>query len=86
MVLLEDKVATDECPFCGTHLENKPEAVEGMLPPESLIPFRLDLRDARESFTKWLHSLWFAPTEAQDARHPRANSTASTSRTGRTTR
>ncbi len=48
MVLLEDKVVTDKCPFCGTHLENKPEAVEGMLPPESLIPFKLDLRDARE--------------------------------------
>jgi predicted RNA-binding Zn-ribbon protein involved in translation (DUF1610 family) len=63
MVLLEDKVVTDECPFCGTHLENKPEAVEGMLSPESLIPFRLDLRDARESFTKWLYGLWFAPTK-----------------------
>ena len=33
MVLLEDKVVTDKCPFCSTHLENKPEAVEGMLPP-----------------------------------------------------
>ncbi|MCI0703394.1 MAG: hypothetical protein L0241_20130, partial [Planctomycetia bacterium] len=63
MVLLEDKVVTDECPFCSTHLENKPEAVEGMLPPESLIPFRVDLRHARESFDKWLHGLWFAPTE-----------------------
>jgi DNA-directed RNA polymerase subunit RPC12/RpoP len=62
-VLLEDKVVTDRCPFCGTHLENKPEAVEGMLPPESLIPFRVDLRHARESFTKWLHGLWFAPTK-----------------------
>src|SRR5919108_1742461 len=29
MVLLEDKVVTEKCPFCGTHLENKPEAVEG---------------------------------------------------------
>ena len=54
MVLLEDKVVTEKCPFCGSHLENKPEAVEGMLPPESLIPFRVDLRHARESFTKWL--------------------------------
>lgn len=61
MVLLEDKVVTTACPFCGTHLENKPEAVEGMLPPESLIPFRLDLRAARESFDKWLAGLWFAP-------------------------
>jgi DNA-directed RNA polymerase subunit RPC12/RpoP len=63
MVLLEDKVVTEECPFCSTHLENKPEAVEGMLPPESLIPFAVDLREARESFDKWLNKLWFAPTQ-----------------------
>ena len=66
MVLLEDKVVTDECPFCGTHLENKPEAVEGMLPPESLIPFAVDLRAARESFDTWLSGLWFAPTELKN--------------------
>ncbi|VTR94308.1 primosomal protein n (replication factor y) -superfamily ii helicase : Uncharacterized protein OS=Geobacter lovleyi (strain ATCC BAA-1151 / DSM 17278 / SZ) GN=Glov_1382 PE=4 SV=1 [Gemmata massiliana] len=63
LVLLEDKVVTDICPFCSTHLENKPEVVEGMLPPESVIPFAVDLRGARESFDKWLHGLWFAPTE-----------------------
>src|SRR5262249_26222497 len=34
MVLLEDKVVTEKCPFCGTHLENKPESAEGMIPPE----------------------------------------------------
>jgi DNA-directed RNA polymerase subunit RPC12/RpoP len=61
-VLLEDKVVTDECPFCGTHLKNEPEAVEGMIPPESLIPFRLDLRAARGAFEKWLSGLWFAPS------------------------
>ena len=65
-VLLEDKVVTDKCPFCDTHLENTPEAVEGMLPPESLIPFKVDLRAARESFTKWLEGLWFAPTELKN--------------------
>jgi DNA-directed RNA polymerase subunit RPC12/RpoP len=62
MVLLEDKVVTEKCPFCGTHLENKPESVEGMIPPESLIPFRLDLRAARAAFEKWLTGLWFAPS------------------------
>ena len=65
-VLLEDKVVTDKCPFCDTHLENTPEAVEGMLPPESLIPFKVDLRAARESFTTWLEGLWFAPTELKN--------------------
>jgi DNA-directed RNA polymerase subunit RPC12/RpoP len=66
MVLLEDKVVTENCPFCGTHLENKPEAAEGMIAPESVIPFGIDLRDARESFDKWLKGLWFAPTELKN--------------------
>jgi predicted RNA-binding Zn-ribbon protein involved in translation (DUF1610 family) len=63
VVLLEDKVATEKCPFCGTHLETKPEAAHAMVPPESLLPFSVDLRAARESFTMWIGSLWFAPTE-----------------------
>ena len=62
-VLLEDKVETDKCPFCATHLENKPEAVHAMIAPESVLPFKLELRQAREEFTAWLGSLWFAPTE-----------------------
>jgi len=63
VVLLEDKVATEKCPFCATHLETKPEAATGMIPPESLLPFSVELRKAREAFTKWLEGLWFAPTE-----------------------
>lgn len=63
MVLLEDKVVTEKCPFCGTHLENQPESAAGMIPPESLVPFQVDLRGARESFEKWMHGLWFAPSE-----------------------
>ena len=63
MVLLEDKVVTEACPFCGTHLENKPEAAAKMLPPESLAPFALDLRAARTAFSRWLEGLWFAPSE-----------------------
>lgn len=63
VVLLEDKVATEKCPFCGTHLETKPVASTGMIAPESLLPFTVDLRKARDAFTAWLGSLWFAPSE-----------------------
>jgi DNA-directed RNA polymerase subunit RPC12/RpoP len=63
MVLLEDKVVTEKCPFCGTHLENKPESAAGMIPPESLVPFEYDYRAARSSFEKWMSGLWFAPSE-----------------------
>lgn len=62
IVLLEDKVVTEKCPFCSTHLENKPETVKGMLPPESIIPFEVDLRAARQAFDAWIKGLWFAPT------------------------
>jgi|SRR5579883_12034 len=63
MVLLEDKVATERCPFCHTHLENHPESAAGALPPESLLPFTVELRAARDAFTRWLEGLWFAPSE-----------------------
>ena len=43
IVLLEDKVATDKCPFCATHLETKPEAAKAMIPPEAVLPFTKDL-------------------------------------------
>jgi uncharacterized Zn finger protein (UPF0148 family) len=63
VVLLEDKVATERCPFCHTHLEAKSEKVEGMIEPESVLPFQIDLRKARDAFQKWVESLWFAPNE-----------------------
>lgn len=67
MVLLDDKVVTEKCPFCGTHLENKPESAAGMIAPESLVPFKHDFRHARDKFTQWIGSLWFAPTELKHA-------------------
>ena len=67
MVLLEDKVVTEKCPFCGTHLENRPESAASMIPPESLVPFKLDLRTARGCFDKWLGGLWFAPSQLKEA-------------------
>src|SRR5437016_8383591 len=63
VVLLEDKLATDRCPYCSTHLENKPETAEAMIAPESLLPFAVDQRQARAAFTQWIAGLWFAPTE-----------------------
>ena len=63
VVLLEDKLVTDRCPYCSTHLENKPESAENMIPPESLLPFAVEQRKARAAFEQWIAGLWFAPTE-----------------------
>jgi DNA-directed RNA polymerase subunit RPC12/RpoP len=63
IVLLEDKLVTDRCPYCSTHLENKPESAEAMIPPESLLPFAVEQRAARALFVQWIAGLWFAPSQ-----------------------
>jgi len=63
IVLLEDKVVTENCPYCKTHLDNEPEVAKEMIDPESLLPFSIANREALTKFDQWLHSLWFAPTE-----------------------
>jgi DNA-directed RNA polymerase subunit RPC12/RpoP len=61
VVLLEDKVVTDKCPYCATHLENKPEAAQSMIAPECMLTFKLEKREAIAAFSRWLEGLWFAP-------------------------
>jgi DNA-directed RNA polymerase subunit RPC12/RpoP len=62
VVLLEDKVAADRCPYCGTFLENKAQAAKAMVQPEGLLPFAIDRRKAGETFRRWVEGLWFAPS------------------------
>src|SRR5262245_59378673 len=61
VVLLEDKVAADKCPYCNSYLENKPESAQAMIPPGALLPFAVSQRAAREAFNQWISSRWFAP-------------------------
>ncbi len=63
VVVFSDKVQADSCVYCGTHLENKPQRAENLVQPESLLPFQVSDRDARQIFLKWINGLWFAPTE-----------------------
>jgi DNA-directed RNA polymerase subunit RPC12/RpoP len=62
VVLLEDKVATDRCPYCATFLENQPEAAKALIPPVALLPFSVSERDAQEAFNQWVAGRWFAPS------------------------
>src|SRR6516225_11247934 len=50
VVLVEDKVAADKCPYCGTFLENKPESAKDMILPNGVLAFRVTDREAREAF------------------------------------
>jgi len=63
VVVIQEKIVTDKCPYCSTHLENEPEAIKDLILPESLLPFTISDREARTRFSSWLQSLWFAPSE-----------------------
>lgn len=63
VVVFDQKDVTDNCPYCGTHLENLPDASTEIIAPEALLPFKLTNRDARDKFQHWIEGLWFAPTE-----------------------
>jgi len=63
VVIFDPKTTTDQCPYCGTHLENMPDPTDEVIAPESLLPFKLEQRQAFSAFQKWIEGLWFAPSE-----------------------
>ncbi len=63
VVLLEDKLVTDKCPYCGDDLENKPVSAHSMIVPEGILPFKVDQKKAVAAFRAWVESRWFAPSD-----------------------
>lgn len=58
---LEANVVSAECPFCGNKLIVKNEKTIKQIKPKSLLPFKVNAKEALDSFHKWLKKLWFAP-------------------------
>jgi predicted RNA-binding Zn-ribbon protein involved in translation (DUF1610 family) len=63
VVLLEDKVVIDKCPYCGNDLENHPVSAENMILPEGILPFKVDHKQATSAFKTWIAGRWFAPRD-----------------------
>src|SRR5262249_18651067 len=63
VVLVEDRVQTDKCPYCGTFLENKPEAAKGMIQPNGMLAFSVTDKQAKQAFNTWVEGRWFAPSQ-----------------------
>lgn len=50
----------ETCQFCSGHMVAL-TAPEGVVPPEAVIPFGVDRKQARTAFKSWVSSRWFAP-------------------------
>lgn len=48
------------CPMCGSAHIAAAKQAEG-IPPDGIIPFKVDQYQAQELFRKWVRSRWFAP-------------------------
>ncbi len=50
------------CPFCDSPVVLE-HCDQDLIVPESLLPFRVDRRQAHEMFRKWVRGRWFAPND-----------------------
>ena len=52
----------ENCPFCDSPMVVI-ESKEGLIVPESLLPFRIEKSRAQGIFREWIKSRWFAPND-----------------------
>jgi hypothetical protein len=58
---LKPNVSSDNCPFCDTPLVVTSGSATKIIKPKYLLPFKIDNKQAKESFRDWISGLWFAP-------------------------
>lgn len=61
VIMMQANVVTQDCPFCGVHLQSQPHATEPFIEPSAILPFKIDHAGAKGAFQNWIRGLWFAP-------------------------
>lgn len=61
-VLFEATETATVCPMCGSSQVSESRQNSG-IPPEGVIPFKIEKQEAQEKFKKWIKSRWFAPNK-----------------------
>ncbi len=59
---LPPNVTSDSCAFCGTNLIAAQSQTKKLIKPEAILPFGINHKQAKEALTRWINSLWFAPS------------------------
>lgn len=57
-------VTAKQCPFCDTSIVATAHSTR-VLKPRSLLPFKVESRQAQDSYKGWIRGLWFAPNALQ---------------------
>lgn len=64
---LAGSVTATRCAFCGSDVVVPAPPVEGMVRPESLIPFAITKEQAIQKYREWLRKRYFAPGKLKQA-------------------
>lgn len=59
--LVPAAMMTADCPFCGSHYVADLENRDPVIPPETMIPFRLTVDDVKEAFSRYTKKCIMAP-------------------------
>lgn len=65
LVSLGENQTAGECVFCGSHLGGQSQSVKE-IKPKSLLPFKVNKKEAAEHFRHWLKKRWFAPNKLKE--------------------
>ena len=57
-----DNVSSMTCPFCDSNIVMTPQSAK-LIKPMSLLPFAVTREQAKQKFSDWINSLWFAPNK-----------------------
>lgn len=60
----DEHITGEDCPFCGASIVLE-SATTRLIKPQALLAFKVDDKEARARFGKWLGSLWFAPNDVK---------------------
>jgi predicted RNA-binding Zn-ribbon protein involved in translation (DUF1610 family) len=61
-ISFSDSQFSTTCPMCGSTQIATTKQSAG-IPPDGVIPFKVDKKDAQEKFKAWVKSRWFAPND-----------------------
>jgi len=64
---LEPNIVSSSCPYCATPLIINNAHTESIIQPKSLLPFKIDKKEAIAAFKTWINKLWFAPNALKKA-------------------
>ena len=67
-ITTEPNITSQECPYCDSNIVASGKSSKH-IKPKSLLPFRIDRKDARQKFQDWIGKLWFAPNDLKKRKH-----------------